>query len=735
MNVKKVKEIVKFDIEKSIQNKWFVILNVVMFIGILIATNWSNISKFLEDNNISILTEDEVSIQILDKDNLFYDDFVEKYKEFENFKIEKVEKNEYSKDNVPEDNTVLVEIKRDDKKIIAVKIVSKEAIDDSIYQAIYDSLMETRSKVFAEDNGITLEQLNILNEEIDVEREMLGVNVENSETKEIIKMFSIIIVYMVLLIVLGRIANEIAQEKVSKSIEYVLTSVSEKEYLLAKVLSATLTILIQLLYTFVYYVIGNMVSSLFTDASLSTAAVSAIGIVDTSVISYVLAMCAYLVFTVFLMTLIQAALSAKTTSVSEAGNTTMLLVMVVVILYVVSLGAISPYTKVSTFMYIISCLPIVSTFFVPSMMIIGQSTTLQIIISFVLLILSVPLLFNICAKHFKNGILDYTSSKKKKGLFRKSEKKELGLREKQDYELRKTKAKKYAFIIGMAMILLFFLETVTSFIFALVIPSVLADKVSIGTMMMIENTLCLIISLSLTAAFIKFYSPTVEKENNKTLSGKIIFEIIFMGIAVIALIQLVLNLIYPKIGLDYNIFDSVNMIPDNGFWGNILLVFGLALVPAIFEELLFRKWILNISKKYGLLFAVIFSSLLFGLYHMNLNQAIFAFLIGILFGIIAIKTGSIKLTVLLHFLNNLYACILTILEEGTVAYSMFNNIVIALAIFGGVILLKNLPKLKEVKKENFKLNEDSKFLLRNYTFLVSMILLIVTIIATDNMLK
>ena len=423
MNFRKVKEIIKFDVEKSIQNKWFVILNVVTFIVILIATNWGNISKFLKDHNINISNSDEFTIQIVDNENLVYSDIEKAFKDDKNIKIEKVEKNNYSKKNVPKDDLILVEVKSDAEKIIDIKLVSKEGIDNLIYNELYETLKASRSKIFADKNNITVEELKILNEDLKLKEELLGVDAENSSQKEFIKLMTTIVVYMCLLIVLGRIASEVANEKVSKSIEYVLTSVSAKEYLLAKVLSSTITVIVQLVYTIVYYMIGNLISSLFVSTDISSGAtVSLVGNIDKSLISYILAMIAYLIFTVFLTTLIQAALSSKTTSVAEAGNTTMLLVLVVVVLYVLSNGLINSYTKVTPFMYIISCIPIVSTFFVPSMMIIGQATTIQIIISFIVLIFSIPLIFNFCAKVFKNGILDYTS--KKNGLFSAKNKKE-----------------------------------------------------------------------------------------------------------------------------------------------------------------------------------------------------------------------------------------------------------------------------------------------------------------------
>ena len=735
MNTRKIKEIIKFDLEKSIQNKWFVILNVVIFIGILIATNISNITKFLDDNNLNFMSKDPFKIEVVDNENIFYDDLAKAFSTYENVTVEKVEKNSYTRENVPEDTTILVEVLTDSKTIISAKIVSKESIDDSIYNVIYDQLTNTRSKVFANKNGISIEELNLLNEELNVKNELLGVDAENSETKEMIKMFSVIAVYTVLLIVLSRITNEIAQEKVSKSIEYVLTSVSEKEYLLAKVLSSTFTVLVQLMYTAVYYMIGNCISSIISAAGTAGSTATFMGGIDTSIISYVLVMCGYLIFTIFLTTLIQAALASKTTSVSEAGNTMMFLMIVVVALYIISLSAISPYTTVTPFMYVVSCIPIVSTFFVPAMMIIGQATTAQIIISFVVLILSIPLVFNICAKVFKNGILDYTSTKKKKGLFafKAAKKEELNIRQKQEIELRKAKVKKFAFTIGLAMIISIIIQAILAFVLGLILPNLL-NKISLPTAIVLENSICIIASLSLTALFIKAYLGDDNKANPVKITGKQKFEIIFSGIAILALIQVVLKYVYSKVGLDNTIFDMIDITPGKGLGAKLIFVFGMALVPAIFEEILFRKVLLNSSKRFGNVFAIIFSSLIFGLYHMNANQGIFAFLIGILFGVIVIKTNSIKLTVLLHFLNNWYACMLIIAEENSVIYNMFNNVVIAISIFGGIILLKNLPKLKNIKKEDLKINKDCKFLLHNYTFIVSMILMVVMFVATQKMI-
>lgn len=737
MNTRKIKEIIKFDVEKSIQNKWFIIFNVVVFLVILIMTNMSHIESFLSDHNMNFMEMEDITIQVVDNENILYAELEEKTAEIDAIKLEKIEENKYSKKNIPADNVILVEAFSDEEEIIKIKLVSKEGIGDDVYNIIYDSIVDVRNELFATKHSITVEELGKLSSEPEIERVFLGVDAENSEIKELIKMISVVLVYMVLVMVTSKIASTIAQEKTSKSIEYVLTSVSAKEYLLAKVLGITITTLVQVLYTAVYYMIGNLINTIIImnsgNVSTSGATLGAMEGIDIGIIKYVLAMAAYLVFTVFFITLVQATLSSKTNSVDEAGNTTTLLLFSTMILYFISLGAITPYTNVSMFMYIISCLPIVSTFFVPAMMIIGQATTLQIVVSFILLVLAVPLIFNICAKHFKDGILDYTTKKKKKSLFGKKEKKEQTLREKQEYELKIKFARRFSFTIGMAMILFIFVQFVLELVLSLALPVVLKNIFDTNTILILTTGLISMISILVTVSFIKAYNP--QEKTNRKISRKNSFNLIFVGIALICLLQLVLPYLYKWLGIDYNALEMFEVSPGSGVLSSVIFFIVLAVLPAIFEELLCRKAILNLAKRYGNLFAVVFSAMIFALIHLNMGQAIFAFVMGLIFGVIAVKTNSIKIPVLLHFLNNGYAALMTIFVENNIAVGIIDTIVIAIFIFSLIVLINNLPKLRKLKKEDFKIDPDCRLIVKNYAFIISMVLLITMFISTEGLLR
>ena len=171
---------------------------------------------------------------------------------------------------------------------------------------------------------------------------------------------------------------------------------------------------------------------------------------------------------------------------------------------------------------------------------------------------------------------------------------------------------------------------------------------------------------------------------------------------------------------------------------NILLFTILAILPAIFEELLFRKTLINATRKVGIGFAIMASSIIFGLIHMNLGQFIFATLLGVIFAVIYLKTDDLKITMLLHFLNNGYAALqLLITNEKT--FDIINIIVIGLMILGGLLFLIRIINLIKSKKLKVKIDkkeiQNYKYLLLDYTFVISIIITALMFVYTENILR
>ncbi len=84
----------------------------------------------------------------------------------------------------------------------------------------------------------------------------------------------------------------------------------------------------------------------------------------------------------------------------------------------------------------------------------------------------------------------------------------------------------------------------------------------------------------------------------------------------------------------------------------IVVIVSTAIIPGIIEEYAFRCSVLGALKGRGKFFAVLASSIVFGLMHGNVIQFVFAFLVGLVLGYITIKTDSVIPAMLIHGLNN-----------------------------------------------------------------------------------
>lgn len=97
---------------------------------------------------------------------------------------------------------------------------------------------------------------------------------------------------------------------------------------------------------------------------------------------------------------------------------------------------------------------------------------------------------------------------------------------------------------------------------------------------------------------------------------------------------------------------------STSLWANFFL---MVLCAPVFEEIIFRKLLIDRMAKYGESIAVLFSGLMFGLFHGNLNQFAYAFILGIFFAFIYVKTRNIRYTILLHMLINFIGSVLSVM--------------------------------------------------------------------------
>lgn len=144
---------------------------------------------------------------------------------------------------------------------------------------------------------------------------------------------------------------------------------------------------------------------------------------------------------------------------------------------------------------------------------------------------------------------------------------------------------------------------------------------------------------------------SLQKPEKKTIVGSIL---LYIGTyLVMFMLSIVLSKLLPSHleGLEMA-FEEMMKQPF------VLLVLVIAVMPAIGEELLFRGLVFgSMRQKYKVAWAIFLSALFFGAYHTNLVKLIPTGLLGACFAYIVYKSGSIFISMFLHFTNNFLSVI------------------------------------------------------------------------------
>ena len=99
------------------------------------------------------------------------------------------------------------------------------------------------------------------------------------------------------------------------------------------------------------------------------------------------------------------------------------------------------------------------------------------------------------------------------------------------------------------------------------------------------------------------------------------------------------------------------LIQNSSIYVNLLVI---SILAPIFEELFFRKLLIDRTIKYGAKLSIFLSALIFALFHGNLSQFFYAFLLGGFFAFVYIKTGKIIYSISLHAFVNFFGSVASI---------------------------------------------------------------------------
>lgn len=207
-------------------------------------------------------------------------------------------------------------------------------------------------------------------------------------------------------------------------------------------------------------------------------------------------------------------------------------------------------------------------------------------------------------------------------------------------------------------------------------------------------------------------------------AGQFVLSVI-MCYAIVYMSNIVGNIITALVGLLKGKMVQNVLMDVAGSTSLWMIAFYMVLCAPILEEYVFRKLIVDRTVRYGQGVAVLLSGLIFGLFHGNMNQFVYAFGMGVFLAYLYVKTGNIKVTIALHMLVNFvggfvstglmrmvdleeFERVFTAMEQeamaaflqeqmaGILALAVFGLFVVGMTIAGSVLLIVSLVKHKFV---------------------------------------
>lgn len=201
----------------------------------------------------------------------------------------------------------------------------------------------------------------------------------------------------------------------------------------------------------------------------------------------------------------------------------------------------------------------------------------------------------------------------------------------------------------------------------------------------------------------------------KPQKGKI-FTSYFIGIGICSFSNIgvsIAGILLQSLGINYTVKTELSL--PSGFFGSALYIITVSVIPALVEEYALRGVTLGALKKYGTGFALIVSSLFFGLMHSNFEQIPFTFICGLGMGYAALASGSVWTAVLIHFTNNFESVLLELSGKYVSSYTqnmiyfLFSILAMGLGIFAvvkadkkGILIPENTDNSGLTSKQKIK---------------------------------
>lgn len=433
----KLKYLTKISLDKKIKTKWFLIANIILLVIIAGIINIDSIIKFFGgdfDKKTEIVVIDNASC---------YDEFVKTFDSTRDYldTLKDAEITKYDKDkeslyeDIKKKDKILLVINEDSTNFINVEMITKSNIDNTTYQVITTILNSIKKDKALSYYGVSNEILDHISSYVDVKRTKLDDEENVDEMMELVMstIFPIVILpfFTLTMFLVQMIGAEINEEKTTRGMEIIISNVSPKTHFLSKIISGNVFVLLQGLLLVVYLLIGIFIRYISTGVLINggnissggvgsyvnkiTSSLELTGVLDKLQIIIPITLI-LMVVTFIAYSLVAGILASMTTNMEDYQQVQTPIMIISFISYYLSVAA--AMFKGSLFIKVLSYIPFFSALLAPSLLVLGQITIVEAIISILLTVGLIFILVKYGLRIYKVGILNYSGSHLWKKMFK-----------------------------------------------------------------------------------------------------------------------------------------------------------------------------------------------------------------------------------------------------------------------------------------------------------------------------
>lgn len=403
-----MKELVRFSLFRRFNNRSTKIFNIIIFVVIALVAFSDKLMKIVDPTMF-----DKEVIYVRNIDSSLVDFLQENAQDTYTFKEAK------KIDKALNDEGKMVLSKSKDDFIISSKYeVSPNTIaafEMQINRYRKDELMKREENI---------EVLNEYNQDIAISNKVSMKKVDISQEKSSLIFMFVTSIYFMMLSFVSGVASEVVNEKATKTLELILTSVNARTHFYSKLLVGWLVIVVQMVASLSYILFWILLRSVYDQGVGLLSFINKIGIAKlngktfyavlanfdftSSFFMKLFYVLLFLMLGILLIQLVLVIVSSFVSSIEEAGNIQAPFYLLLLGFYYLTLAINNPHDLNEGIGFYLSFVPFLNMLLMPCRLLVSEVPLTQMLISIAISGYLIYIVLKKGSKIYERGVLDYS---------------------------------------------------------------------------------------------------------------------------------------------------------------------------------------------------------------------------------------------------------------------------------------------------------------------------------------